>query len=360
MPEATHSLADLINLQIRANGPMSIATYMNLCLTHPREGYYKKADPIGARGDFITAPEISQMFGEMVGFFLVNLWQQLGEPKAVTVLELGPGRGTLMDDVLRVGNRAPGFREALDLALFETHPALAAEQRARLGAYAPRWIENFELLGEAPLLIVANEFFDALPIRQFVRGPSGWYERMVGFDGRQRYFGLSPTALPAAVMPLAVSEAEQGAVYEAALAASDMMGVLARAVQRRSGGILVIDYGYALTQTGETLQAVSRHAFADPLAEPGTADISAHVDFGALSEAAGKAGLTVNPVTAQGEFLSNLGINERAAILSAANPDAAASVTTALQRLTGPDQMGQLFKVFAATSAGLWPQGMAR
>ena len=360
VPENDYSLSELINMQIRANGPMSIATYMNLCLTHPREGYYKKADPIGAQGDFITAPEISQMFGEMVGFFLVNLWQQLGEPKAVTLLELGPGRGTLMDDILRVGNRAPGFREALDLALFETHPALAAEQQARLNAYSPRWIENFELAGDAPLLIVANEFFDALPVRQFVRDASGWHERMVGFDGEKRYFGLSPTALPPAVMPLAVGDAELGAVYEVGLAASDMMAVLASAVQRRSGGILAIDYGYAFTQTGETLQAVSRHAFADPLEAPGTADISAHVDFGALSEAASKAGLTVNPVTPQGAFLASLGISERAGVLSAANPNAAPSVAAALQRLTAPDQMGELFKVFAATSAGLWPQGMAR
>jgi SAM-dependent MidA family methyltransferase len=359
-PDKPRSLSDLINLQIRADGPMSIATYMALCLTHPRKGYYKKADPLGAKGDFITAPEISQMFGELIGFFFVNLWQQMQEPKAVTLLELGPGRGTLMSDLLRVATRAPGFAEALDLRLFETNPQFVAEQKRRLAQHAPKWIDNFDDLGDGPLLIVANEFFDALPIRQFVKGKSGWHERMVGLKGDQRVFGLSPTPIPEASLPPAVHNAAEGEIYEAALAGSGLMTRLAQTIAARGGAILVIDYGYPFTQTGETLQAVRRHAYADPLAEPGQADLSAHVDFGALSVAAHDAGLTVNPVTDQGDFLRALGIAERAQALIKANPKLAETIDSALVRLTAPDQMGELFKVFCAQSPGLQPPGLDR
>lgn len=354
------SLSDLIDMQIGANGPISIATYMALCLTHPHHGYYRTADAIGAAGDFITAPEISQMFGEMIGFFLVNLWQQLGEPKALTLVELGPGRGTLMDDIMRVAHRAPGFAQAIDLALHESHPGLKAEQEARLAPFHPRWIEDFELAEEGPLLVLANEFFDALPVRQFVRGRAGWNERMIGLANDKRRFGLSPTPIPPAVMPAAIADAPEGSVYEAGLAANELAGVLAKAVHRRGGAMVLLDYGYAFTQTGETLQAISRHAFADPLEAPGTADISAHVDFGALSVTASRAGLAVNPVTPQGDFLINLGIRERAKILATANPEAAPSIEAALHRLTAPDQMGDLFKVFVATSPGLAPEGLIR
>ncbi|MDB5562055.1 MAG: methyltransferase, partial [Hyphomicrobiales bacterium] len=352
------SLSDMINLQIRSDGPISVATYMALCLTHPRQGYYKKADPLGAAGDFITAPEISQMFGELIGFFFVNLWQQMQEPKRFTLLELGPGRGSLMSDLLRVATRATGFAEALDLRLLETNPQLAAEQKRRLAQYAPKWIENFDDLGEGPLLIVANEFFDALPIRQFVKGQDGWHERMVGLDGDKRIFGLSPTPIPEASLPPAVHTAAEGEVYEAAMVGTGLMTRLAKTIAARGGAILAIDYGYAFTQTGETLQAVRRHGYADPLAEPGEADLSAHVDFGALSEAAHAAGLKVNPVTDQGDFLRALGIAERAQALSKANPKLAETINAALARLTAPDQMGELFKVFCAQSPGLQPPGL--
>ena len=359
MSEAPPDLASLIDMQIRQTGPMSIATYMGLCLTHPRHGYYRQGTAIGAAGDFITAPEISQMFGEMIGFFFVNLWQQMGEPKAFTLLELGPGRGTLMADSLRVAGRAPGFAEALSLELFEADPLLLAEQRHRLATYRPRWIENFDLAADTPLLVVANEFLDALPIRQFVRGKDGWHERMVGlFDGH-RGFGLSPTPIPASALPEAIRDAPEGAVYEAGLAATEVMSRLTRAVSRRGGAILALDYGYAETQTGETLQAVRRHAYADPLENPGEADLSAHVDFGALTTIARAAGLTVDPLASQGDFLKSLGILARAATLARANPGEAAAINAALDRLTGPTQMGSLFKVFCAHSPGLQPEGFS-
>jgi NADH dehydrogenase [ubiquinone] 1 alpha subcomplex assembly factor 7 len=352
-------LAALIDMQIRQTGPMSISTYMGLCLTHPRHGYYRQGTAIGAAGDFITAPEISQMFGEMIGFFFVNLWQQMGEPKAFTLLELGPGRGTLMADLLRVAGRAPGFSAALSLELFEADPLLLAEQRNRLAEHQPRWIENFDLAADTPLLVVANEFFDALPIRQFVRGREGWHERMVGLTDGRRSFGLSPAPIPASALPEAVRDSPEGAVYEAGLAAGEVTSRLARAVSRRGGAILALDYGYAETRTGETLQAVSRHAYADPLESPGEADLSAHVDFGALAAIARAAGLAVEPLAAQGDFLKALGILARAATLARANPGEAASINAALDRLTGPTQMGTLFKVFCAHSPGLQPEGFS-
>lgn len=351
------SLPELIDMQIRSTGPMSIATYMGLCLTHPTKGYYKGADPLGAAGDFITAPEISQMFGELIGFFFANLWQQMGSPKEFTLLELGPGRGTLMADMLRVACRADGFRDALDLRLFETNPALIAEQHARLEAYGPKWINSFEKVGPGPLLVVANEFFDALPIRQFVRKDTGWHEKMVGLSNGHRQFGLSPTPIPAATMPDAVADAEIGTVYEVGFANGEVMSRLASIVSTQGGALLAIDYGYDRTQTGETLQGVRNHKYADVLDAPGEVDLSAHVDFEALGNVAAKAGLQVHPVTTQGTFLTRLGINDRTKALSIANPGAATDLSAARTRLVAPDQMGQLFKAFCAASPGLSPPG---
>ncbi len=353
------SLPELIDMQIRSTGPMSVATYMGLCLTHPTKGYYKGADPLGAAGDFITAPEISQMFGELIGFFFVNIWQQMGSPKEFTLLELGPGRGTLMADMLRVACRADGFRDALDLRLFETNPALIAEQHARLEAYEPKWINSFDKVGPGPLLVVANEFFDALPIRQFVRKDTGWHEKMVGLSDGQRQFGLSPTAIPVTAMPDAVADAEIGTVYEVGFANGEVMSRLASTVSTQGGALLAIDYGYDRTQTGDTLQGVRNHRYADVLDAPGEVDLSAHVDFEALGNVAAKAGLQVHPVIAQGTFLTRLGINDRTKALSIANPGAAADLSAARSRLVAPDQMGQLFKAFCAASPGLAPPGFS-
>jgi NADH dehydrogenase [ubiquinone] 1 alpha subcomplex assembly factor 7 len=350
-------LGELVDMQIRAGGPISVATYMSLALTHPRHGYYSEGDPLGAAGDFVTAPEISQMFGELIGFWLVNLWQQMGEPKSFTLLELGPGRGTLMADVLRVAARAEGFMNALHLQLFETNPRLRAEQEKRLSTYAPYWADTIDAVADDPLLVVANEFFDALPIRQFVRAEDGWHERQIGLRNGKRAFGLSPTPIADDAMPQAVRNAEPGSVYEAGFAAQQVMTSLASRIASHGGALLAIDYGYGRTQTGETLQAMHRHAYADPLENPGDADISAHVDFGALTETARAAGLAVPPLATQGEFLERLGIAERAAALARANPDAMPTIEAALKRLIGPDQMGSLFKAFCALSPGLKPIG---
>lgn len=353
------TLPDLIDMQIRANGPMSVATYMGLCLTHPSKGYYKVADPLGAQGDFVTAPEISQMFGELMGFWVVNLWQQMGSPKEFSLLELGPGRGTLMADMLRVACRAEGFRDALDLRLFETNPALIAEQNARLEPYDPKWIDSFEKVGPGPLMVVSNEFFDALPIRQFVRTEDGWHERVIGLSDGKRSFGLSPTPIPSSAMPAAVADAALNSVFEVGLASGEVMKRIARIVSTQGGAILAVDYGYGRTQTGETLQGVRRHHYADVLDAPGETDLSAHVDFEALSTLAANAGLAVQPLATQGEWLVRMGINERTKQLSLANPSAAGEVDGARRRLVEPEQMGTLFKVFCAASPGLAPPGFA-
>ncbi len=357
MPDTSLSLGDLIDMQIRTNGPISIATYMGLCLTHPTRGYYRKADPLGAGGDFITAPEISQMFGEMIGAWIGDLYIQLGSPRSLTLLELGPGRGTLMADALRVAGRVPGLSDALVLALYETNPDLKAIQSETLGAFDPGFVSEPEDISADPVIVIANEFFDALPVRQFVQRGNKWFERMVGLEGDRRVFGLSPTPYDAALLGPAFADAPEGAVAEIRLAARQFGERLGKVIGPRGGALLAIDYGYAHTQPGETLQALSRHRFADPLEAPGEADLTAHVDFEALGDALRMAGLSVHRLVTQGDFLTSLGITARHAALRRANPDQAGALDAALHRLTHPDEMGTLFKAFCAASPGLKPAG---
>ena len=351
------TLAEQIDAQISTTGPMSVSTYMGLCLGHPKHGYYAAGRPIGAKGDFITAPEISQMFGELIGFFIVNLWQQMNQPPSFTLLELGPGRGTLMQDALRAASKADGFENALHLQLFETNAHLKAEQAKRLGKYNPYWSDEIDTVSEDPIFVIANEFFDALPVKQFIHTDDGWHERLIGLAEGQRAFGLSPTPIAESAAPPEVRGAYAGEVLELGTAAVDAMQRVARKVARQGGGIIAIDYGYARTQTGETLQAVKDHAFADPLEAPGEADLSSHVNFGVLAAAAKATGLAVAPLTNQGELLLRLGIGERAKALARANPAEAANIARAIERLTSPAQMGTLFKALCAHSPGLKPAG---
>jgi NADH dehydrogenase [ubiquinone] 1 alpha subcomplex assembly factor 7 len=349
----TPDLGALIATQIRANGPITVADFMQLCLSHPRHGYYRSGTAIGASGDFVTAPEISQIFGELIGFFVVNLWQQLRQPPGFTLLELGPGRGVLMDDALRAAGRAPGFLDALHLQLFESSADLRAEQQARLSKYMPYWAPEIDAVGDGPLFVVANEFFDALPIRQYVRKDGGWHERLVGLRDDHLAFGLSPT------LSADFGDADDGAVREVAPVALGLIERLARKVADQGGAILLIDYGYEGPQFGETLQAVRGHAYADPLESPGETDISAHVDFSILRKAATGTGLKVAPLADQSDFLRRLGAVERAATLASANPGQAEAIHAGVQRLIAPDQMGTLFKVFCAYGSGLEPVGFA-
>jgi NADH dehydrogenase [ubiquinone] 1 alpha subcomplex assembly factor 7 len=275
------------------------------------------------------------------------------QPPSFTLLELGPGRGVLMDDALRAASRAPGFLDALHLQLFESSADLRAEQQTRLSQYAPYWAPEIDAVGDGPLFVVANEFFDALPIRQYVRTSKGWHERLIGLRDDKRAFGLAPA--PTADF----GPADEGAVREVSPATVGFMTRLARKVAVQGGAILAIDYGYEGPAFGETLQAVRGHAFADPLEAPGETDISAHVDFGALRQAATAAGLAVAPLAAQGDFLRRLGAEERGKALAEANPDQAATVRAGIERLLAPDQMGTLFKVFCAHSSDLKPAGLA-
>lgn len=350
MPE--QSLAEQIDAQIRASGPMSLSTYMRLCLTHPEHGYYKKADPLGAEGDFITAPEISQMFGEFIGLWVANTWLAMGKPSRFRLVELGPGRGTLMDDAFRVFPRVDGLLDAIELVLLETGDALIAAQKQRLGRHDPIWITEIEQLDDkdTPLIVIANEFFDALPIKQFQKHDGQWHERAIGLKDGKRAWGLAPIPLPSDILPPAVRKAEDGAVWELGVIAQEIMAGLTQRLAAQRGAILVIDYGYAPTQTGDTFQAVEKHRYADPLANPGAADLTAHVDFEALARAAIKAGGHPLPILTQGRFLKALGIDDRAEALAKANPQLSSDIAAAKNRLTGQDRMGTLFKLLCVTA----------
>ncbi|MGM0585936.1 MAG: class I SAM-dependent methyltransferase [Pseudomonadota bacterium] len=363
------ALSGIIRRRIAQQGPMPLAEYMGLCLGHPEHGYYATRDPLGAGGDFTTAPEVSQMFGELLGLWLVHVWQQMGAPARVVLAELGPGRGTLMADALRAAERVPGFLSAAEPWLVETSPALRARQAETLSGRGARWADRPEDLPEGPLLLVANEFFDALPIRQLVRARGRWRERVVGLEGERLVLGLG------AVVPWE-EEAPEGAVRELCSAAEGVARWLGARLAAAGGGAVIVDYGYLSrsAEGGDTFQAVRGHAYADPLEAPGEADLTAHVDFAALARAAAEGGAQVWPAVTQGLFLERLGVTERARALARAasgpgaaspppapattGPDAAPSadpveaIIAAHRRLTHPEEMGELFKVFALTGPG--------
>jgi NADH dehydrogenase [ubiquinone] 1 alpha subcomplex assembly factor 7 len=344
---------------IAIDGPMSVAAFMALCLGHPEHGYYMTRDPFGRGGDFVTAPEVSQMFGELIGLWAAAVWQAMGAPARLALVELGPGRGTLMADALRAVRVVPAFGAALSVHLVETSSVLQRLQQQRLGGVDMpiSWHRDAAALPEGPLIVIANEFFDALPVHQAVKTARGWHERMVGIDAAGALaFALHPGPVPgfAAIMPAGLAAAPAGAVYEWRSGA--IVADLAGRVARNGGTALMLDYGHVDSALGETLQAVGRHAFADPLATPGALDLTAHVDFAALARTAERAGARVHGPVSQGGFLRRLGIEARAATLRAtATAAQAADVDAALARLTatGPDAMGELFKALAFADPGL-------
>ncbi|WP_394073709.1 class I SAM-dependent methyltransferase [Xanthobacter albus] len=350
----TNPLAEEIRALIAAEGPMPVSRYMALCLGHPRHGYYITRDPLGADGDFTTAPEISQMFGELLGLWAVAAWRQVGAPAPFLLAELGPGRGTLMADALRAARIAPDFAAAARVHLVETSPVLRQAQRRALAGIEVSWHDRIEELPPGPAIVLANEFFDALPIDQYVRVGRGWHERRVGLDARGRLaFGLdpAPSAIAAAFAPR--GPAPEGAVLERMESGPAL--ALARRLAHEGGAALVVDYGHA-GGFGDTLQALARHAFADPLAEPGEADLTAHVDFAALARMAQSQGARAFGPLPQGEFLLRLGLAQRAERLMAeAGPAGEDAIATAALRLAGTEegQMGALFKVLALAAPGL-------
>jgi SAM-dependent MidA family methyltransferase len=311
-------------------------------------GYYVTRDPFGARGDFTTAPEISQMFGELIGLWAAELWRLMGSPGQLRLIELGPGRGTLMADVLRAGRIVPDFLQALSVHLIETSPVLRARQQETLsgGRVQIAWHEDFGDLPDGPAIVIANEFFDALPITQFVRTEQGWHERLIGLDANgQLAFGLAPE--PRQELP---ASGNVGDVLEWPALAVEIVAAIARRLAAHGGAALLIDYGYSGPAFGDTLQAMKGHGFVDPLADPGDADLTAHVDFARLAEAARSGGAAVHGPVRQGDFLRALGIDMRAKALQArASPAQAADIAGALRRLTGAgrEDMGRLFKTLA-------------
>ena len=354
-------LAGKLARLIAADGPISVAAYMAHCLGDPQHGYYPIRDPFGTAGDFTTAPEISQMFGELLGLWAAAVWRQMRAPARLLLVELGPGRGTLMADALRAARALPEFRAAVSVHLVETSPRLRDRQRQALApAGVPlAWHDRLETLPDGPLIVLANEFFDALPVFQAVRAATGWHERVVGLDGEGRLaFGLAPRPLPGfeRLLPAGLLPAPAGAVFE--WRAEAPLGELCRRLAAFGGAALALDYGHAESGFGDTLQAVRRHRFVDPLAAPGECDLTAHVDFAALTRAAARLGAAVHGPVTQGDFLRRLGIAERAAVLKrTATAAQAAAVDAALARLSSDDPaaMGRLFKVIALAGPGLGP-----
>jgi NADH dehydrogenase [ubiquinone] 1 alpha subcomplex assembly factor 7 len=348
------SLKDDIREIIADEGPISIERYMALALTHPTKGYYTTRDPFGADGDFVTAPEISQMFGELLGLWAAEIWSQIGAPPRVHLVELGPGRGALMADALRAAHAAPEFFQAIEVHLVEASDLLAEHQRQALADSGKQatWSKSLNDVPPGPAIFIANEFFDALPVRHYLKTPMGWRERLVGLDPEgELAFGLSDE-----IEPYIKAQAQEGEVLEVGAAAQRLMTQIAARIVTENGAALAIDYGYVRTAFGETLQAVKAHQFVDPLAEPGQADLTTHVDFAALGRAAAAANARVHGPVDQGAFLRELGIVERAEMLRRnATPDQAEQVDSALARLIGDDEgeMGGLFKVLAVTRRSL-------
>ena len=339
---------------IRQEGPLSVSRYLALCLGHPRHGYYMKQDPFGADGDFTTAPEISQVFGELIGLWAASIWQAMGAPASVRLVELGPGRGTLMQDMLRAARALPGFREALSVHLVEMSPVLRERQRETLAAVGvePHWHDRIDQALDGPAIVIANEFLDALPLDQFVRTPEGWRERLVGLDDEGRLaFGLAGE--PDNSLSVA---APASSVLEQPAAALEAIAAVARHVATQGGVGLFIDYGPARSGFGDTLQALKRHAFVDVLAEPGDADLTVHVDFARMAQAGLAAGAAAHGAVTQRDFLLALGLQQRFEALSGrATPEQAQTLADGVQRLidTGPTAMGELFKVLAVAERNL-------
>ncbi|MDB5491858.1 MAG: hypothetical protein JWO78_1707 [Micavibrio sp.] len=321
-----HHLKDLIS----QSGPVDVATFMGLAVGH----YYSTRDPFGVDGDFTTAPEISQMFGEMIGVFLADAWMKMGAPSPVVLCEAGPGRGTLMADILRATKNVSGFQAALQIHLIEMSPVLRERQKAALQGFAVTWHDDLDTLPELPMLFVGNEFLDALPIVQMIWNGTHWQERRVGLDGESFVFGMAAPRFPPPQVP---GHPEKGDIYEFSPMRHDFTGKLSVHLGRHKGVGLLIDYGHDHTSIGDTLQAVKKHKVIDVLRDIGETDLTSHVDFEAIGKAAAPY-VSVHGPVGQGDFLTAMGIGLRASRLGK-EEDA--------RRLVADDQMGRLFRVMA-------------
>ena len=335
---------------IRASGPMPVWRYMDLCLSHPRHGYYISRDPLGREGDFITSPEVSQMFGELLGLWAASVWKAIGSPQSFRLIELGPGRGTMMSDALRALRVLPPLYQTLSVHMVEINPVLREKQKATLtGLRNVSWHERIDDVPEGPCVIFANEYFDVLPIHQMVHRETGWHERVIKLDDDENFiYDLAPDPTPGfeALVPPLVGAAPLGAIFE--WRPDNEIMRLARRVRDQRGAALIIDYGHIRSDVGDTFQAIARHSFADPLKTPGLADITAHVDFEALSRAAEAVGARAHGPVTQGDFLQRLGIETRAlTLMQKASHEVSEDISNGLKRLIGGGRtgMGSLFKV---------------
>ncbi len=345
-------LEPILKAQIATQGPMSVSDYMATCLFHPEHGYYSTRDPFGAKGDFVTAPEVSQMFGELIGLTLAQTWMDQGKPARIVLAELGPGRGTLMSDILRSAKAVPEFADACEVHLVEASTKLREEQADTLRGAAPTWHDHADQLpDDCPLYLVANEFFDALPIRQIIRDGDAWRERQIGLENDQLTFGLSAPA-PLTALAHRLEDTKDGDLVEFCPQANPILQSIAQRIDTQGGAALIFDYG-DWRSLGDTLQALHAHDKVNPLHKPGQSDLTAHVDFEALIA---NLPCTHSRITPQGIFLERLGITSRAqALAKNLSGPALDQHIAAHKRLTHPDEMGTIFKTLALFPSGATP-----
>jgi len=347
-------LKDILLKRINTTGPMTLADYMAECLMHPEHGYYTGERVFGSEGDFITAPEISQMFGEMVGLWLADRWYKMDKPDGIQLIEFGPGRGTLMEDLLRATEPVEGFHDALDVHFIEASPKLRALQAEKVPH--ANWHADLSTVPDGPSLIVANEFFDALPIHQFEKHEDRWCERRVHADGNNFQLVLTEAGPKFALTQPALHNSPNGSILEVCPAGLSVAASISERLMAQGGAALIIDYGYRKTAVGDSFQALKGHEFCDPFAEPGKADLTAHVAFDQLIASAKSKGATSFGPAAQGTFLMALGVGQRAQQLAGSTDEAGQErILSELKRLTAPDEMGTLFKVLALQDPALAP-----
>ncbi|MBL1404694.1 MAG: methyltransferase [Hyphomicrobiales bacterium] len=354
-------LAEKLKRGISVSGPISLAEYMHICMADPQYGYYKNQIAIGAKGDFITAPEVSQMFGELIGIWCIDIWQKLGAPNQFCLAELGPGKGTLMSDLLRAANIVPEFLSAANIVMVETSDLMRQAQKERLQDIDKNitWVSEVNDLPQMPTIVVANEFLDVLPVHQYVKSGDKWSERGVSVDDKdQLHDVLLAGTIEEALLPKGAADEPQGSVYETSPAREAIIEMLSATFLEHQGAALFIDYGHAISSFGDTFQALRSHGIADPLAEPGLADLTSHVDFERLAKCASR--LNIEPrISTQAEFLLAMGLIERAGSLGQmGDAQSQTQISNAVERLASDSQMGSLFKVLSLTSNGILPSGL--
>lgn len=359
------SLLERLKTRIKAEGPLTVAEYMTLCLLDPVDGYYPTRDPLGSDGDFITAPEISQMFGEVLGLWAVQTWQDMGSPGKVYLVELGPGRGIMMSDMLRAARLDPEFIKAVNVVLIEASAALEAVQAKTLGGLSVpvSWAKDLSEVPAGSTIIIGNEFLDCLPIRQFIQKDrfadrAGWHERLVTFDedAGALSFAVSPVPISETlqgILPEGQDQAKNDDLIESCAAGHLLLDQIKTRFEANIGRALFIDYGPETTEFGDSLQALKRHEKVSAFSDPGNTDLTARVDFQALTEFAKSIDLPVTAVVPQSELLSRLGLEIRAVTLARNQPEARPKLARQMERLTGADQMGHLFKAICFQSSQL-------